>query len=149
VRGGGAASEAEVAALLLRARSQYVAGAPEAALDTYRELEALRPGIRELAAAIDRLEQEIAARRVLPRLQTRGEMLAEVDQSWLRPGLFDEQVRELQDEAALAPLLRKLDEIVLPSVSFTRIEIGRVVAALSAASVEFDGGGTHVHRGRR
>jgi len=131
-------SEQEIQALLFRARSQYVAGAPEAALATYRELDSLAPGSRELAAAIDRLEQELAAQRIPPRLQTRQEMLAEVDQSWRRPGGFQEQVRESRDEAALAPLVRKLDDIVLPSVSFTRVEIGRVVSALSAASVEFD-----------
>jgi len=131
-------SDDEVQALLLRARSQYVAGAPEAALATYRELEKRVPGNLDFAAAIDRLEQELAARRVPPRLQTRQEMLAEVDQSWRRPGLFQEQANESRNEAALAPLVRKLDEIVLPNVSFTRVEIGRVVSALSAASVEFD-----------
>jgi len=131
-------SDDEVQALLLRARSQYVAGAPEAALATYRELEQRVSGNRDFAAAIDRLEQELAARRVPPRLQTRREMLAELDQSWRRPGLFQEQANESRNEAALAPLVRKLDEIVLPNVSFTRVEIGRVVSALSAASVEFD-----------
>ncbi|KXU36054.1 hypothetical protein AXK12_04335 [Cephaloticoccus capnophilus] len=147
--------DAEVKTLLLRARSQYVAGAPEAALATYRELDQRSPGNRELAAAIDRLEQELEARRTPPRLQTRQEMLAEVDQSWRRPGLFQEQGRDPFDEAALAPLVRKLDEIVLPNVSFTRVEIGRVVSALSAASVEFDrsaqgageGEGTRAPRG--
>jgi len=128
----------EVQALLLRARSQHVAGAPEAALATYRELEQRVPGNRDFAAAIDRLEQELEARRIPPRLQTRQEMLAEVDQSWRRPGLFQEQMNESRNEAALTPLVRKLDEIVLPNVSFTRVEIGRVVSALSAASVEFD-----------
>jgi len=131
-------SDDEVQALLFRARSQYVAGAPEAALATYREIDTRAPGNRELAAAIDRLEQETAARRIPPRIQTRQEMLAEVDQSWRRPGLFQEQGSEPRNETALAPLVRKIDEIVLPSVSFTRVEIGRVVSALSAASVEFD-----------
>jgi len=134
----GPLSDEEVNALLFRARSQYVAGAPEAALATYRELEQSALGNRELAAAIDRLEQELAARRVPPRLQTRQEMLAEVDQSWRRPGIFQEEANEHRNEVALVPIVRKLDEIVLPDVSFTRVEIGRVVSALSAASVEFD-----------
>jgi len=133
-----ALSQFEIDAMLFRARSQYVAGAPEAALATYRQLGERLPENRELAAAIDRLEQELAARLVPPRLQTRQEMLAEVDQSWRRPGLFQEQSLEPRNEEAIAPLLRKLDEIVLPNVSFTRVEIGRVVSALSAASVEFD-----------
>jgi len=131
-------SQAEIDALLFRARSQYVAGSPEAALETYHEIDTRAPGNRELAAAIDRLEQEIAARRAPPRLQTRQEMLAEVDQSWRRPGLFQEQAAKPRNEDAHAPIVRKLDEIVLPNVSFTRVEIGRVVSALSAASVEFD-----------
>jgi general secretion pathway protein D len=37
-----------------------------------------------------------------------------------------------------SPLEQKLDRIVLPNVSFTHVELGRVASALSAASEQFD-----------
>ncbi|WP_197456822.1 hypothetical protein [Cephaloticoccus primus] len=116
-----------------------MAGELEAALASYRELSARFPDRREFAVAVERLERELAGRRVAPRLQTRQEMLAEVDESWRRPRLFEEQAAvEGAASPAVSSLSRKLDGIVFPELSFTRVEIGRVVSALSAASVEFD-----------
>ena len=133
--------ESEVDILLRRARSQYVAGAPEAALATYREVEVRDPGNAEATKFIDRINRELALSAGSPRMETRAALLSEVDQSWRRPGVYQEQAQSARSETDAAPLRRKLDEIVLPNVSFTKVEIGRVVSALSAASVEFDGTG--------
>lgn len=133
-----AGGDATVEAGLRRARSQYVAGAPERALATYREVAARDPGNAEARALIDRIARELAVSAGSPRLETRAALLSEVDQSWRRPGVYQEQTQAGRNETAAAPLRRKLDEIVLPNVSFTRVEIGRVVSALSVASVEFD-----------
>ncbi|MEZ5413825.1 MAG: type II secretory pathway, component PulD [Opitutaceae bacterium] len=133
--------ESEVDRLLRRARSQYVAGAPESALATYREVEARDPGNAEANKFIDRINRELALSTGSPRMETRAALLSEVDQSWRRPGVYQEQAQSARSETDAAPLRRKLDEIVLPNVSFTKVEIGRVVSALSAASVEFDGSG--------
>lgn len=134
--------ESQVDVLLRRARSQYVAGAPEAALATYREVETQDPGNTEAAKFIDRITRELAFSAGSPRAETRAALLSEVDQSWRRPGVYQEQTQTARKEANTEPLRRKLDEIVLPSVSFTKVEIGRVVSALSAASVEFDKAGS-------
>jgi len=134
--------ESQVDVLLRRARSQYVAGAPEAALATYREVETQDPGNAEAAKFIDRITRELAFSAGSPRAETRAALLSEVDQSWRRPGVYQEQTQTARSEANAEPLRRKLDEIVLPSVSFTKVEIGRVVSALSAASVEFDKSGS-------
>jgi general secretion pathway protein D len=44
--------------------------------------------------------------------------------------------------AAVAPLQKKLNDIILPAVSWTRAPIGEVVTSLSAISAEFDPGTT-------
>ncbi|MCF7686671.1 MAG: type II secretory pathway, component PulD [Cephaloticoccus sp.] len=126
---------------LNKARSQYVAGAPDAALTTYREIEARDPGNPEAKKFIDRITRERGAADNPTRTATRSALLADVDQSWLRPGIYQEQLRTTAAELNNTPLLHKLDEIILPNVSFTKVEIGRVVSALSAASMEFDGTG--------
>ncbi len=71
-----------------------------------------------------------------PRERTRVGLLQEVDRNWRRPqpALPAEAVAAEVD----SPLQRKLDAIVLPEVSFTRIEVGRALAALGAAAAEFD-----------
>lgn len=73
-----------------------------------------------------------------PRQVTRSELLNEVDQSWRRSEerLMDTRTPDLPER--LSPLERKLDHIVLPTVSFTQVELGRVASALSAASEQFD-----------
>ncbi len=73
------------------------------------------------------------------RERTREELLADVAKGWERSPAYKAR-RPVEDQStAAAPLMKKLDEIVLPTVSFTRAEIGQVVATLSAASEEFDG----------
>ena len=127
--------------LLLRARSQYVAGEQTAALQTFEEVLAIAPGNAEARRFSARIREELNAPDGKTRAATRRELLAEVDRSWSRPSVFEEQKRSQAAESNAAPLLRKLNDIVLPSVSFTKVEIGRVVSALGAASEEFDRSG--------
>lgn len=127
--------------LLLRARSQYVAGEQAAALQTFEEVLAIAPGNAEARRFSARIREELNAPDGKTRAATRRELLAEVDRSWSRPSVFEEQQRSQAAESNAAPLLRKLNDIVLPSVSFTKVEIGRVVSALGAASEEFDRSG--------
>jgi len=75
----------------------------------------------------------------LTRILTRSQLLEEVAAGWRRPGPQVEPARQAEPPSAGDPLRRKLEEIVLPQISFTRAAIGRVVAALSAAAEEFDG----------
>lgn len=131
--------------LLLRARGQYVAGEQAAALRTYEEVLALAPGHDEARRISARIREELNAVDGQARAATRRELLAEVDRSWNRPSVFEEQQRSQAAESDAAPLWRKLNDIVLPNVSFTNVEIGRVVSALGAASEEFDRSGDAPH----
>ncbi len=74
----------------------------------------------------------------VPRVGTRAEMMQAVERSWVQvPG--GERLSGGTSEAdMLSPLDRKLDEIVLPEVSFNRMELASVAGVLGAASVEND-----------
>lgn len=134
-----ASSDAE--RLLAKARSQYIAGAPEAALQSYQGVLAIDPDNAEARRFISRIESEMTTRGAGTRDATRTALLAEVDKSWQRPSVYREQAQARQTDANAAPLLKKINDIVLPNVSFTKVEIDRVVSALSAASEEFDASG--------
>ncbi|MEO5957914.1 MAG: type II secretory pathway, component PulD [Opitutaceae bacterium] len=124
--------------LVARGRAQYVAGDIDGAQETFRIVEAQEPDNTVAKGFLLRIATEKAETGVINREKTRAQLLEEVAKSWQRPGIYQERAREPDRAAAAAPLAKKLNEIVLPSVSFTRAEIGQVVAALSAASEEFD-----------
>ena len=70
--------------------------------------------------------------------QTRARLLEDVARSWQRPAVTTIHTDATGLPAAADPTAVKLNAIVLPTVSFTRVPIGQVVAALGAASEEFD-----------
>lgn len=132
--------EPDVAALFAKGRSQYLAGESELAAKTFSEVLALAPDHAQARDYLTRIERSEVGSAGAERVRTRGQLLGDVDRSWQRPGVFQPATSEGEATATIAPLLRKLEEITLPNVSFTRVEIGRVVTALSAASEEFDKG---------
>lgn len=133
-----AAERAATDQLIIKGRSQYVAGDIDGAQETFRAVEAQAPDNTVAKGFLLRIAAEKAETGALNREKTRTQLLEEVAKGWQRPGIYQERSRETDNAAAVAPLAKKLTDIVLPSVSFTRAEIGQVVAALSAASEEFD-----------
>jgi len=73
------------------------------------------------------------------REHTRSRLLEDVARSWQRPAFASGRAAGDGVPAAPDPITEKLNGIVLPTISFTRVPIGQVVAALSAAAEEFDG----------
>lgn len=136
--------DSELDQLLSRARSQYVAGSRETALESYRDIQRRYPNSSEATKFVNRITRELGSSKNVARSETRSALLAGVDQSWRRPEIYQEQTRAALRESNNAPVLRKLDDIVLPNVSFTQVEIGRVVSALSAVSQDFDSTGAEV-----
>ena len=134
---------AATAELIAKGRAQYVAGDIDGAQATFRGIEANEPDNTVAKGFLLRIAQEKTETGALNREKTRAQLLEEVAKGWQRPGIYQERARETDKAAAAAPLARKLNDIILPSVSFTRAEIGQVVAALSAASEEFDTSGTN------
>lgn len=126
------------AQLIAKGRAQYVAGDIDGAQETFRQVEAKEPDNTVAKGFLLRIAQEKADSGLINREKTRAQLLEEVAKAWQRPGIYQERTREQDHAAAAAPLVKKLNEIVLPNVSFTRADIDQVVVALSAASEEFD-----------
>ena len=127
-----------VAQLIRQGRSQYLAGDPEAAEQTFRGVIARDPASREAKEFLSRIDQDQARERASDREQTRARLMADVARSWQRPVLTSSRANDPARPAVVSLLAGKLNDIVLPEVSFTRVPITQVVVALSAASEEFD-----------
>ena len=123
---------------LAKGRAQFLAGDHAAAAETFRRVENLEPGNADAREFLRRIEATERARGAEGRERTREELLDEVARSWERPRVFVEAGRADVSAVEAAPIAEKLNRIVLPNVSFTRMEIGQVVSALSAISEEFD-----------
>ncbi|MEO6876168.1 MAG: hypothetical protein ABI222_15230 [Opitutaceae bacterium] len=131
-------SHAELAALVTKGRSQYLADEVDAAERTFREIASRDPGNADAQNFLTRIAQDQARQAGPDRERTRGQLLDEVDRSWQRPGVMAARNGGGGEAARVSPVVAKLRDIVLPNVSFTRVPIGQVVTALSAASEEFD-----------
>ena len=137
---GFAADRAATAQLIAKGRAQYVAGDLDGAQETFRSIEAQEPDNTVAKGFLLRIAEEKTETGALNREKTRAQLLEEVAKSWQRPGIYQERPREVEGASAVAPLQKKLTEITLPAVSWTRAPIGEVVTSLSAISEEFDPG---------
>jgi general secretion pathway protein D len=70
--------------------------------------------------------------------RTRTDLLEGVAKSWQRPENPPAGAPEGAAAPAALPLREKLNAISIPAVSFTNVELNRVVSALSALAEEFD-----------
>lgn len=129
---------AATAQLVAKGRAQYVAGDLDGAQQTFRTIEAQEPDNSVAKGFLLRIAEEKAETGALNRAKTRAQLLEEVAKSWQRPGIYQERPRDVGESAAVAPLVRKVSEIVLPNVNFTNAEIGQVISALSEESVAAD-----------
>ncbi|MBI2498578.1 MAG: type II secretory pathway, component PulD [Opitutae bacterium] len=127
----------EVSALAARGRSQYLAGDPGAAAQTFRRVAALEPDNAAAAYFLQRIASESPANDAA-RARTSAQMISEVDRAWQPPGAFTGKPPEPAGAAGTSMLLEKLNHIVLPSVNFSGMELSRVVNTLSIVSEEFD-----------
>lgn len=127
----------EVAALIARGRSQYVAGDPSTAALTFARVLELEPQNAEARDFMRRIANRTTDRNV-DRAQTSAQLLNEVARAWQRPGVYREPPPGAVEENGVSPMLDKLNRIVLPSVNFSGMELGRVVNTLSVVSEEFD-----------
>lgn len=133
------ADQKEIASLLSKGRSQYVAGDTNGALETFRYVETVSTDNAEAKYFLKRIADERAALGVLNRERTRSAMLEEVANAWQRPGVFvDKPTSSSITTPGGSSLTAKLNSIVIPSVSFTGVDLGRVVNTLAAFSEEFD-----------
>lgn len=135
------APDTEVQALVKRGRSQYLAGDPSAAAQTFARVLELEPGNADAENFMRRIAADTVDRNV-DRTQTSAQLLNEVARAWQRPGVYKEPPPGAALGDGPSPLLEKLNKIVLPSVNFSGMELGRVMTTLSVVSEEFDQSGT-------
>ncbi len=131
-------SHTELSELVAKGRSQYLAGDIEAATFTFQMVEARDPDNQDARQFLLRIANDQAIARVNDREETRLQLIDQVAKSWRRPEPFHGEERRSETLETTSPLARKLDEIVVPSISFTRTEIRQVIAALAAVSEQFD-----------
>jgi general secretion pathway protein D len=74
------------------------------------------------------------------RRDSRGEMLDEVADAWLRPDLTVQAATGSQQNVDPLLMMQKLNSIIIPSVSFADMELSRVVNSLNEQSMSFDSG---------
>jgi general secretion pathway protein D len=132
------ASTKEVAQLVNVGRSQYLAGDLALADETFRSAEIIDPENREAKAFRRRIAEDRVATGRRERESTRAQLMEQVTKSWQRPVLAGRAFATEEETAPATLLARKMEEIVLPAVSFTRAEIGQVVAALSTMAEDYD-----------
>jgi general secretion pathway protein D len=134
------ADQKVIEAELSKGRAQYVAGDVDGALETFRYVETLSTENAEAKYFLKRIAEERARLGVLNRERTRASMIEEVAKAWQRPGVFVDRPTESGPGGTQASvtLTNKLNNIIIPSVSFTGVDLGRVVNTLAAFSEEFD-----------
>lgn len=120
-------AQTDVPMLVLRARSQYLAGETEAARVTFREVQKRDPENSTARQFLQRIDHD--------RARTTEGMSDEVDRAWARP-ITGNQQNEKSARADRSPLEATLDAIEIPVVSFSGMPLSRVVDALNAMAEE-------------
>jgi general secretion pathway protein D len=70
--------------------------------------------------------------------ETRRELIGQVDAAWAVPPAAESATAPVESDALQGAVARKLATIMLPSVSFSGMELGRVLTALGAAAAAAD-----------
>ena len=124
--------------LLVRGRAQFLNGDYDGASATFKEVEAREannPEAKLFQARIAEILRGIHRQNVY---KTRGQMLAEVDQGWERPKVFNIDAGDEDVGIVDSGILQKMKAIVVPQVNFSGMELTRVIDTLSELSVEYD-----------
>lgn len=134
------AEQKNIAQLVAKGRSQYVAGDVEGAQESFRTVETLSADNPEAKYFLQRIAEDKAKIGTLNREKTRSQLLQEVASAWQRPGVYVERAGKDTDKKNnnTGELVKKLESIIIPSVSFSGIDLGKVISTLSAYSEEFD-----------
>jgi len=131
--------------LLTRGRAQFLNGDYEGASATFKEVEARDANNSEAKLFSTRIAEILGGIHAQNRYKTREQMLSEVDQGWERPKVFDIDRRSGPDQVVNISLQRKMENIVLPQVNFSGMELTRVIDTLFELSKEYDSEGEGVN----
>jgi len=124
--------------LLVRGRAQFVNGDIDGARETFALVETIRPENVEAKAFLYEIANRANDEGYIDRKKTRTEMLNQVSRSWQQPRVYIEDRGEGQRPPETDQILGKLEEIVIPRVTFSGTSLSRAVQSLSEMSEEFD-----------
>ena len=128
----------EIEALSLRGRSQFIAGDIDGAETSFKQIETLDPNNAMAKSFLVKISQERQSLAYLNKLKSREQLLEEVSSAWQRPGIYEERPDISPTVLGPAPLLQKLERIVISNVNFTEVPLNQAVNTLSAISEDFD-----------
>ena len=131
--------------LLQVANAQIVLGDLSGATSTLLEIEARDPNSKEgklLSLELSRALEKVQGLNID---KTRAGMMNAVDNSWDRPKVFQIENSVSDEEIKVPSLQRKLENIKLPKINFTGMELTRVIESLSELSLEYDAEGEGVN----
>lgn len=135
--------DADVSSLLARGRSQYLAGDPEEARRTFQLVLEAAPGEATAEKFLERIRQDYRTAGVLEREDSRADLLQDVQRGWIRRDAVAGPASSVTGNARTATWVdEKLDQIKVPSISFTKVDLARVIGALSAMAEEYDSSAT-------
>ena len=133
------ADKKEIAKLVAKGRSQYLAADSDGAQETFRRIEAIDPNNVDAKYFLSRIAKEKAEIGQLNYDKTRNQMLEEVANAWQRPGVY---VEGTATGPVVGPITtemdKKLTSIIIPNVNFSDVQLNKVVQTLTVISEEFD-----------
>ncbi|MDX2108840.1 MAG: type II secretory pathway, component PulD [Verrucomicrobiota bacterium] len=124
-------------ALAARGRAQFLAGDYKQARKTFAQLATLDPDNPDARNFLARIEALGSTSRDADRVNTKAQMLQEVEQGWQRPQVFNREAA-LPAQAQNTGLREHLAAVVIPRINFTGVPLSQVVETLSALSEEYD-----------
>lgn len=130
--------QADIKELLIKARSQFLIGDYQGTQRTLKDVEVRDPDNTEGKALQTRLAKVLNEKGEHDYRKTRAQMLEEVNRSWQRPQVFDIKVEDKPVVLEGREILKKLDGIQIPRVSFSDVPLSRVIETLSELSVQYD-----------
>ncbi|MEC8209136.1 MAG: type II secretory pathway, component PulD, partial [Verrucomicrobiota bacterium] len=124
--------------LLARGRAQYLNGDYDGASATFQEVEARDANNTEAKLFQSKIAKILGGIHKQNFYKTREQMMAEVDQQWERPKVFEISATNAVEVDEGGRIQDKLNGIVIPQVNFSGMELTRVVETLSELSVRYD-----------
>jgi general secretion pathway protein D len=130
--------------LLVQGRAQYLYGDYPGALQTFGKVITMDPNNMEAKGMTQRIYSIQYKDGYIDHMSTRQEMLVDVDNGWVRPEVYA-ATTTAAGAATANPVLTKMRNIVIPSVSFTDLPLTQVVNTLSELSTTYDKDGKGVN----
>jgi general secretion pathway protein D len=134
----------EINKLLVQGRAQYLYGDYDAALATFGKVITEDPDNMEAKGMQTQIYKMQYDSGYINRINTREEMLNDVENAWVRPEVYQGGGGGNLTNAT-NPVQEKMENIIIPQVSFSDVPLSRVVETLSELSTQYDKDGKGVN----